>query len=182
MKRALLVLGTAIALVALPGTVLADQGGGNGGGHNDHHGQVTTFVTDLNGTLEVPSVSTPATGDVVLKIREDGTVSYRVRLEDIHGVFASHIHAPAPPGKNAPVVQFLCGSAAVGAPPGTPACTDEGFSGTFTITPLLLEQIRTGVAYVNVHTLPDHPSGEIRGWLAAEDRGGDNGGNNGGNN
>jgi hypothetical protein len=176
MKRGLAVLGAAIALVALPGTVLADQGGDNGG-HNDHHRQATRFFTDMNGTLEVPSVVTSATGNVVLKVRKDGTVTYRVTLEDIHGVVVSHIHAPAAPGTNASPVQFLCGSAAVGAPPGTPACTDEGFSGTFKVTALLLQQIRSGLAYVNVHTTA-HGGGEIRGWLASEDNGGNNGGNN----
>jgi hypothetical protein len=72
---------------------------------------------------------------------------------------------------NGPIVVFLFSSA-------TPTGTVNGLlsQGTFTAAdfkgplaghPLaeLLTDIRSGDAYVNVHTLPNHPGGEIRGQL-----------------
>jgi hypothetical protein len=166
MKRVFLVIAIAVGMVAFPATALAHQSRNSGAGKASHHGQAARFVTELSGAREVPPVATAATGDATIKVGRDGIARYRVTFENIHGVFAAHIHAPAPPGSNAPVVQWLCGRATV-APAGTPACTDEGVSGSFGMTPALLGFIRAGVAYVNAHT-PAHPGGEIRGWLSSK--------------
>jgi hypothetical protein len=136
------------------------------------------FKAALTGTGEVltpDSTSTPgislATGRAVFWMDEHGgALHFRLEVHNITGVFASHIHLNGP-GVNGPVVVFLFSSA-------TPTGTVNGLLSQGTITasnltgPLarhsleeLLTDIRSGDAYVNVHTKPDHPGGEIRGQI-----------------
>jgi hypothetical protein len=144
-----------VALFAIPSAAAADQSG-----------QHEQFTADMSGAKEVPPVATAAIGRVIFDLDEAGTVKYEATMENITGVFMAHIHAPAPPGQNAPIVVWLCGNG-VG-PPGTPACTNQGFHGSFHITATVLNFIHTGQAYANVHTLPNHPGGEIRGQINAQ--------------
>ena len=67
---------------------------------------------------------------------------------------AAHIHAPAQPGVNAPVIVPL---AAIGGASGT-------VTGGGTLTPTLIQAMLDGLTYVNVHTQL-HPGGEIRGQI-----------------
>jgi hypothetical protein len=145
-------------------------------------GQVTSgeegFTAALTGTGEVLTPgwsSTPgtslATGRAVFWMDEDGGgLRFRLEVHNIAGVVAAHIHLNGP-GVNGPVVVFLFNS-------GTPTGTVNGLLSQGTITranltgPLaghslgeLLTDIRSGDAYVNVHTLPNHPGGEIRGQI-----------------
>jgi hypothetical protein len=135
------------------------------------------FKASLTGTGEVitSDSSTPgtslATGRAVFWMTEDGrSIHFRLEVHNITGVFQAHIHLNGP-GVNGPVVVFLFKSA-------TPTGTVNGLlsQGTFTAADLtgplaghslgeLLTDIRSGDAYVNVHTLPNHPGGEIRGQL-----------------
>jgi hypothetical protein len=135
------------------------------------------FKASLTGTGEVitSDSSTPATslatGRAVFRMDEgEGTVHFRLEVHNITGVFQAHIHLNGP-GVNGPVVVFLFKSA-------TPTGTVNGLlsQGTFTAADLvgpltghslreLLTDIRSGDAYVNVHTLPNHPGGEIRGQI-----------------
>ncbi|HVS05986.1 MAG TPA: CHRD domain-containing protein [Candidatus Dormibacteraeota bacterium] len=135
------------------------------------------FKASLTGTGEVitSGSSTPgtslATGHAIFWMDENGrAVHFRLEVHNITGVFASHIHLNGS-GVNGPVVVFLFSSA-------TPTGTVNGLlsQGTFTAAdfkgplaghPLaeLLTDIRSGDAYVNVHTLPNHPGGEIRGQI-----------------
>ncbi len=136
------------------------------------------FRASLTGTGEVlsPGLSTTpgtslATGRAVFWMDEDGgALHFRLEVHNITGVFASHIHLNGP-GVNGPVVVPLFNSA-------TPTGLINGLLSQGTITaanltgPLaghslaeLLTDIRSGDAYVNVHTLPNHPGGEIRGQL-----------------
>jgi hypothetical protein len=143
------------------------------------------FKASLTGTGEVitSGSSTPgtslATGRAVFWMDENGrAVHFRLEVHNITGVFQAHIHLNGP-GVNGPVVVFLFNSA-------TPTGTVNGVlsQGTFTAADLtgplaghplaeLLTDIRSGDAYVNVHTLPNHPGGEIRGQLImrADDQG-----------
>jgi hypothetical protein len=143
------------------------------------------FKASLTGTGEVitSDTSTPgtslATGRAVFWMDEHGgKIHYRLEVHNITGVFQAHIHLNGP-GVNGPVVVFLFKS-------DTPTGTVNGLlsQGTFTAAdfkgplaghPLaeLLTDIRSGDAYVNVHTLPNHPGGEIRGQLImrADDQG-----------
>src|ERR1700736_3208203 len=143
-------------------------------------------IANLTGTQEVitSGMSTPgtslATGLATFRLGEDGqALSYRLSVSHLSGIFQAHIHLNGA-GVNGPVVVFLFKSA-------QPTGEVNGLFSRGTITaadfvgPLfghpfseLLADIRNGDAYVNVHTLPNHPGGEIRGQLLA-DAGEDNG-------
>ena len=135
------------------------------------------FKASLTGSGEVVTSdsSTPgtslATGRAVFWMDDHGaSVHFRLEVHNITGVFQAHIHLNGP-GVNGPVVVFLFRSA-------TPTGTVNGLlsQGTFAAADLtgplaghslqeLLTDIRSGDAYVNVHTLPNHPGGEIRGQV-----------------
>jgi hypothetical protein len=70
---------------------------------------------------------------------------------------AGHIHQPAPPGVNAPVVFPFD----LGPNPGPTGSMPEQ---TFAITPAQVAELKAGLAYMNIHT-PQNPGGEIRGQL-----------------
>jgi CHRD domain-containing protein len=136
-------------------------------------------IANLTGTQEVitTGTSTPgtslATGLATFRLREDGqALSYRLSVSHLTGIFQAHIHLNGA-GVNGPVVVFLFKSA-------QPTGEVNGLLSQGTITaadfvgPLfghpfseLLRDIRSGDAYVNVHTLPNHPGGEIRGRVSA---------------
>ena len=137
------------------------------------------FLAPSDGTQEVPLRVTDATGQALFKIENEGTaISYRLIVQDISNVVASHIHL-GPVGVNGPIVVFLYGNA----PPGGGPIEGLIAEGTFTKSNLtgplagqelsvLIEALRTGGAYVNVHTNDgvaptnqgpgDFPGGEIR--------------------
>jgi hypothetical protein len=98
-------------------------------------------------------------------------ITYTVNVTNLSNAVVAHIHI-APAGENGPVRLNLCGT---GDP--QPACTSgtavlaTGTNGTIVGTPAitfdsLLSAMRTGGAYVNVHTSAN-PGGEIRGQVAA---------------
>ncbi len=149
--RKLFVALLAMAALAVPGSAIASP-----------EESTQEFEATLSGAEEVPPVATAATGEAQFHLGPGNVVTYELSFENIQGVFAAHIHAPAPRGTNASVRQFLCGGA------GTPPCNDHEVSGSFVVTTLLLEQMRNGLAYVNAHT-PSHPAGEIRGQIVVDD-------------
>lgn len=142
----------------------------------------TNFVAHLTGDQEVPERPTDATGQTVFQLDPDGTtLRYRLIVANIDNVVASHIHL-GQPGVNGGVVAFLFGSVPAGGGP-TDGVLAEG---TITAANLvgalagqnlavLIEAMRTGGAYVNVHTNDgvaptntgpgDFPGGEVRGQI-----------------
>src|SRR6202171_1188305 len=142
-------------------------------------------IANLTGTQEVitSGTSTPGTslasGLATFRLSEDGqAIRYRLSVSHLTGIFQAHIHLNGA-GVNGPVVVFLFKAA-------QPTGEVNGLLSQGTITaatfvgPLfghpfseLLTDIRNGDAYVNVHTLPNHPGGEIRGQVLAtgEDNG-----------
>lgn len=130
-----------------------------------------TFVAPLKGDQEVPPVATQAAGLAHFKLSKDGTsLSYKLIVANIEDVTQAHIHV-APAGVNGPVVAFLFGF--------VPGVTTNGVLAEGTITssdligplagqPLsaLVDAMRAGNAYVNVHTVAN-PGGEIRGQIKA---------------
>ena len=146
--------------------------------------QQTMFTTTLSGAEERPANNSPATGRAVFRLSADGTqLSYTLTVADIDNVVEAHLHL-APPGINGPIVPTLFGPV----PPGggrvdgmlaegtlTPADLMGPFEGSQSLA-ALLEVMREGKTYVNVHTddgVPppftgpgDLPTGEIRGQLA----------------
>jgi hypothetical protein len=139
---------------------------------------------DLKGANEVPPHDTRATGEARFRVDDDGNVSYKLFVEDITNPFMAHIHL-GPAGKAGPIVVWLFPSTAPSPGPISSGPRDGLLaSGTFTakdfVGPLkshpfseLLDSIRAGKAYVNVHTSDgtatagpgNFPGGEIRGQV-----------------
>ncbi len=106
----------------------------------------------LNGTQEVPPVSTSATGIAMITVTADKSVSGRVTTSGLEGK-AAHIHQAAP-GMNGSVVIGLAKNA------------DGSWSvpAGATLTDAQYASYQAGNLYVNVHTALN-PGGEIRGQL-----------------
>jgi hypothetical protein len=135
-----------------------------------------TFVAHLTGAAEVadPPVETRATGQAIFRLSRDGTeLDYRLIVANIEDVTMSHIHL-APAGANGPVAAWLYPD---GPPPQLLPGRSSGVLAVGTIRaedlvgPLagmdlddLVDALRAGDAYVNVHTSA-YPAGEIRGQI-----------------
>lgn len=146
--------------------------------------------THLAGRNEVPAADTRAQGEAIFRVSADGnSVDYKLIASNIDNAFMAHIHM-APVGSNGPIVVWLYPSTApVAGPAGSGRHDGVLAEGTFTAANLvghlaghplsdLLDLMRTGNAYVNVHTRDgvspptdlhagNYPGGEIRGWLSA---------------
>jgi CHRD domain len=155
--------------------------------------------THLRGENEVLTVPTPtgltpadsrAQGQAIFRVSDDGsTVDFKLIASNIDNVIMAHIHCGVP-GSNGPISIWLY---PVVGPSGAPAAPGAGphngvlaagtFSPTGVVCPAsaigqdmpLLDAIRAGLTYVNVHTNDgvdpintgpgDFPGGEIRGQL-----------------
>lgn len=135
------------------------------------------FTAHLSGDQEVPAVDSKGTGQAIFKLNEDGTaLYYKLIVANIEDVTQAHIHCGSSI-VSGPVVAFLFGFNAEGVNvngvlaegtitnsdiivrPDTEACV--GGLATFEN---LLDKMRSGDVYVNVHTI-DNPAGEIRGQI-----------------
>lgn len=135
------------------------------------------FEARLTGDEENPPVDTRARAEFEIELERDGTLEFRLRARrPINDVIVAHIHLGAD-GQNGPPAAFLFESA-------EPVDFDEGDTiarGELTdadiierpgFTPTvanLVERMRQGRTYVNVHTTAN-PGGEIRGQLFVSDR------------
>lgn len=139
------------------------------------------FVAPLSGGQEVPPADTLARGVATFKLSKDGTsLDYKLIAANIENILQAHIHCGTE-GVNGPVVAFLYPS---GPPPVLIAGRFNGVlaEGTLTAASViprpdsaacpggianfdeLLDKMRSGGAYVNVHT-SQFPGGEIRGQI-----------------
>src|SRR3954465_1647445 len=149
--------------------------------------------TRLVGYQEVPSVSTPASGEFTGRIsRDDGLIEYELSYSGLLGtVQQSHIHF-GQRSVSGSIVIWLCQTTTTPAPAAvaglTPFCPQSGtVTGQITAANVIaagtaaqqitagelaevIAAIRAGVAYVNVHATPLNPGGEIRGQLRASRR------------
>lgn len=139
------------------------------------------FHATLNGYQEVPSVSTTGFGTFDAWLVDRTTLRFRLtyrRVED--AAFMAHIHF-AQRSVSGAVSAWLCG--AMAADP----CPPSGGTVRGTITPAdvigpadrgieagafaeLVRAMRAGHTYVNVHTNPRFPGGEIRGQVNDRDQ------------
>jgi hypothetical protein len=145
-----------------------------------------TYTAKLTGGAHVPDpITTNAEGDLQLVVSADGrSINYVITVKDLVNAAAADLHL-GPPGANGPLVAKLY-------PVGGAAPKKGSFSGVLAkgtldagdlIGPLtgakleeLIEQIREGNAYINVHTNDgmdppnsgpgDYRLGEIRGQIA----------------
>jgi CHRD domain-containing protein len=150
-------------------------------------GTVRTRLTGLEETTA--TINTNGSGEFKATISEDGTmIKYEETYRDLSSpITQSHIHFGRP-GLSGQIVLYLCTNLTppVG-PPMPQACplsSPATITGTLTEADVIaspvvggqgidagaegfaemVKAIRTGAAYVNVHTT-NHPSGEIRGRL-----------------
>lgn len=150
---------------------------------DDGTGPATEFAALLTGDEEVPPVVTDAAGTVTLSVEGD-QITYAIDITDpLENPVFAHIHI-APEGQNGLVRLNLCGTGAPQPPCGTgDGVLATGTNGTTVGTPAitfdsLVSAMRTGGAYVNVHTddgvdppntgAGDMISGEIRGQVVEE--------------
>ena len=145
------------------------------------------FGTPLSGAEEVPSRETGARGNAIFQLSAAGdALTYKLIVANIENAFMAHIHQHTI-GNNGPIVVWLYPSTAVAPGPVAGGRIDGVIAqGTITaanlVGPLagqplsaLLSDLRSGNAYVNVHTddgvAPantgpgDFPGGEIRGQV-----------------
>jgi len=139
----------------------------------------TTFATSMSGFNETPPILTNGTGTFHITI-QGNTATYTESFSGLTSdVLQSHIHF-AQRGVAGNVFVFLCTNLGNG-PAGTPACPAGGGTVTGTITAAsilgvpaqnvtagdfqaLVRILRSGDAYVNVHT-NNFKGGEIRGQI-----------------
>lgn len=127
------------------------------------------FKATLSGVNEVLPVNTAATGEATFVLSDDGSqLSYKITVNGISNAFASHIHL-ASAGANGPVVAGLFGNEKTGVFTGVLAegvITEANLTGPLEGMTMddLLNEIRAGNTYVNVHTR-GNPPGEIRGQI-----------------
>jgi len=145
----------------------------------------TTYTAKLSGSEHVPdAVETNATGDLQLVVSADGRkVRYQVTVTDLLNPAAADMHL-GPVGANGPLVVklFPVGGAAPKKGPFSGVLAQGTFDASDLIGPLagadleeLLEQVRAGSTYINIHTSDgqdppnsgpgDYRLGEIRGQI-----------------
>jgi len=117
---------------------------------------VTRFEFGMDGSQENPKNTSLGKGSCTVSLdQSSGNVSVGCTYQGLSGpAIAAHIHGPAQPGVNAPVIVLL---KAIGDASGTA-------TGGGTLTPALVQAMLDGLTYVNVHTQLD-PGGEIRGQV-----------------
>jgi hypothetical protein len=132
----------------------------------------------LTGFGEVPVISTTGQGEFHARISNDGTqIDWELSYADLEGTIQqSHIHF-GPPNNTGGISVFLCtnlgnGPAGTQVCPAPPATISGLIEATDVIGPVgqgieagalseLLEALRDGKTYVNIHTTK-WPAGEIR--------------------
>jgi len=128
---------------------------------NDATDGQTLFRATLSGANEVPVRDTAGSGAAGFTLDGD-TVFFALEVSQMDQITMAHIHSGVA-GANGPVrVDLFLG-------PVTGAVNGRLVEGSFTAANVrgvtfeqILEQMRTGAAYVNVHTTR-YPGGEIRG-------------------
>ncbi len=121
---------------------------------------ITLFSATLDSAQEVPTNASMAFGNgTVLLDDVAGTITVNETWGGLTSTaIASHIHGPALPGFNAPVLFSLAG---------VPPATAGGIAQqVFAITPAQITQLKSGSFYFNVHSM-NFPGGEIRGQIPA---------------
>jgi hypothetical protein len=127
------------------------------------------FSASLNGASEVPAVTTGATGTATFSLdEEEDVIQFTLNVTNISNVTAAHIHSGAA-GVNGDIVAFLFSG------PQTGTVNGQLSAGTIRSQDVqgisfsqLSTLMRTGQAYVNVHTT-QNPAGEIRGQIEVLD-------------
>lgn len=120
-------------------------------------GGAKTYTAALAGSQEVPPNASAATGyGVVVLSTAETTIAITARFAGLGtNASAGHIHGPAAPGSNAPVIFPL-------SPPA--ATSGDVPVATFAMTPTQVLDLKNGLHYFNIHST-GFPGGEIRGQI-----------------
>jgi hypothetical protein len=141
---------------------------------NDATEDQQLFQADLTGAGEVPPRPTAANGAVGFAV-SGNTVAYSIEVNGITSVTGAHIHSGAAGANGSIRIGLFPGPGTNFLPTGTStgAITGVLIQGSFTASDVtgvsfdeLLNQMRNGTAYANVHTT-QFPGGEIRGQIRA---------------
>ncbi len=132
-------------------------------------GQNRNFVAPLDGGQENPPVDTNATGVAKFQLSKDGSsLGFKLIVANIEDVVASHIHCGVV-GVNGPVGVTLFSGGPTSAngtlAEGTITAPNAGNGCGWADLDAVLAAMESGGAYVNVHTFPANPGGEIRGQI-----------------
>ena len=151
-----------VTAVGLSGLPLATTGVAAARGHSRN------FRAHLSGENEVPPVDTNAQGQAKFRLDRAGDeLHYKLIIANVENVFAAHVHC-APANANGPigVTLFSGGPTSVSGPlaEGTVTAPDDGNGCGWETLDDVIAAMRSGDAYVNVHTLANR-SGEIRGQI-----------------
>jgi hypothetical protein len=128
------------------------------------------FEAKLSGNEVVPVVATKAIGAADFTLSADGKeLTYILTLKDIENVTAAHIHTGLMGKNGGPVAGLFAGPKKEGKFSGEIAkgtITNKGLVGPLAGKTIgdLVEMIKMGGAYVNVHT-DKYPDGEVRGQI-----------------
>ena len=127
------------------------------------------FRAPLSHAQEVGVINAPGAHGMAAFVLDGGTLHYQISVKGLTGsATQAHIHAPAVRGVNTGIEIWLCGTAALPGPIGTPTCstTTDGslVTGSVAVSLTQLGWMETMQAYVNVHTAA-HPGGEVRGQV-----------------
>ncbi|MBI4872466.1 MAG: CHRD domain-containing protein [Candidatus Riflebacteria bacterium] len=150
MRRSLrfLLMGFVVAALATTGAVSTLRA--------QTESQIIPFTAVLNGGQEVPPNDSKASGTAFMTLDErTSMLSFSItysddRLSSLE--VASHFHAPAIPGANAPVA---FGLVQIGSP-------KNGSVGPLTLSQK--SDLKSGLFYINIHTTL-FPGGELRGQV-----------------
>ena len=150
----------------------ADPGDTPPGDEREEFDNTEKFTAVLQGSESFPDpVTTDATGLAQFELSQDGQqLSFELTVSDIEDAFAAHIHLGAR-GETGEIAVFLYVGDAVTLTgvlaQGTISDTEVVPSAAASLAELL-ELIRSGGTYVNVHTNA-YPNGEIRGQIVTGD-------------
>ncbi len=143
--------------------------------------EANNFTAQLDGDQEVPPRETEATGEASFQLSDETELEFTLTVVNIQNLVAAHIHC-APAGENGPVGVTLFGPVAPGggavdtfSAGGSITTPDAGNGCEWADVAAVVEAMRSGNAYVNVHTDDgddppdtgpgDFPGGEIRGQI-----------------
>jgi hypothetical protein len=155
---------------------------------HDHEDEGETVHAQLIGWQEVPSIASPGTAVFKARIADDDlSFDWELTYSGLPGITQSHIHV-AQKGVSGGIVVWFCANnpPITNAPAGTQTCptgagTVRGTATAKDVVPnaatttaqsiavgelaKVLDAIRSGVAYANIHTVA-HGPGEIRGQIS----------------
>ena len=140
-------------------------------GPDDITAPVSAWTVVLTGLNEVPppNPASVGAGTASFSLGANGTsLTYTINLSALpaSAITQAHLHQGAA-GANAAIAIWMCGTAALPGPAGTPTCAAAVgvlATGTVTVSSAQLTAMRAFGMYLNVHTATN-AGGEMRGQL-----------------